>query len=407
MRHLNTFIEFINENWNAFILDEAVFTPNKGQSSVAYIIGLENAHEGTKPKLGRSGTVTFNPVAKKYGKSPYQILSMALPQYKHLSWETMNEEISKKIGLSKSQLKSLSDRMAIKFRNRVKGINDDNTIFYFDDFFNMDLESLIDYTKNYMEDIDSPIYTGRIKPLNINYQIPEVFSFLKPNEGNILRAENFSLFNYPNQVDNRLQEIKLLEDPYDSLTSSQMIRNGLYNIQLDLSNIDLVLSPKSSSNILKNFSNETSNFIKQQKKATGGNPDSFNVLSDCFLKLKWKDVEPDYEALEKVTDKDFVNQFLLDLDRIKEKYADVEFKFSDNLIPINQRYLIGKFMWLPENNINPIKNSNRILIIDDFTTNGATRRQMKKLVEEVNPNAKVISLAIFSIKQPKTQIDKN
>lgn len=401
MRKIHTFLEFINEKYLYDILDEARFTPNRGQSAVAYLIGLSDALVQKKPTLKKSGSVTFDPVSKKYGKNFTQIYRMVFPEYQHVDWYVAIENLSNKIGVPKNTFNALSKRMTSKFMSRFNLVKtqDDSTVFYFDEIFDMDLDSLVNYIRKYIDNVENPEYTRKFKLETVSTELPELFSFLRPYEGkDILRAENFSLFQYPNVEDDRLTRIKKLQAPYDSAVCTQMIKSGLYSMQLDLTSIDLILYPKSSSLILKTFSQEINDFIKIQKEKIGIPYSPIPVLGDSFFKLKWKDVEVNEPSLERVGDIDVAYNFLVDIDRIKSENPEREFKFSDNLIPIRQRYLIGRFMYIPEDKIPYIKSANNILIIDDFTTGGSTRKQMKTLVKEQNPNARIISLSIFQIK---------
>lgn len=393
MKKIYSFLEYINEKYNYNDLDEAVFTPNKGQSAVAYLIGLESAGDIKKATLKRSGLGNGNLVFKKYGKQGIALYNEAFPENKYKDWSVSIEEIANKIGVPQNNFKMLIKKMSDKFANP----EDTSTIFYFDSFYNMDADSLVGYVKNYMSNLDTPQYTRRFKSDMVRTQLPDIFSFLTSEARDILRGENFSLFRYPNVEDDRLTNIKKMTGLYNPAMCSQMIKNGLVASDLDLTDIDLILYPKSTSIILSQFVNDVNDFIKLQKQEFGESDTPVKVIPDSFKKLKWKDVEVNEEALNKVGDPDAAINFLVTLEGIQEDHGDEDFRFSNHLITIRQRYLIGRFMEIPEEYKGDIANANNILILDDFTTGGNTRNQMKKLVKEQNPNANIKSLSIFQI----------
>lgn len=393
MKKIYSFLEYINEKYNYNDLDEAVFTPNKGQSAVAYLIGLESAGDIKKATLKRSGLGNANLVFKKYGKQGITLYNEAFPENKYKDWSVSIEEIANKIGVPQNNFKILIKKMSDKFSNP----EDTSNIFYFDTFYNMDADSLVSYVKNYMSNLDTPQYTRRFKSDTVRTQLPDIFSFLKSEARDILRGENFSLFRYPNVEDDRLTNIKRMNGLYNPSMCSQMIKNGLVTSDLDLTDIDLILYPKSTSIILKQFVNDVNDFIKLQKQEFGEPDTPVKVIPDSFKKLKWKDVEVNEDALNKVGDPDVAINFLVTLEGIQEDHGDEDFRFSNHLINIRQRYLIGRFMEIPEEYKGDIANANNILILDDFTTGGNTRNQMKKLVKEQNPNANIKSLSIFQI----------
>lgn len=393
MKKIYSFLEYINEKYNYNDLDEAVFTPNKGQSAVAYLIGLESAGDIKKATLKRSGLGNGNLVFKKYGKQGIALYNEAFPENKYKDWSVSIEEIANKIGVPQNNFKTLIKKMSDKFANP----EDTSTIFYFDSFYNMDTDSLVGYVKNYMSNLDTPQYTRRFKSDMVRTQLPDIFSFLTSEARDILRGENFSLFRYPNVEDDRLTNIKKMTGLYNPAMCSQMIKNGLVASDLDLTDIDLILYPKSTSIILSQFVNDVNDFIKLQKQEFGESDTPVKVIPNSFKKLKWKDVEVNEEALNKVSDPDAAINFLVTLEGIQEDHGDEDFRFSNHLITIRQRYLIGRFMEIPEEYKGDIANANNILILDDFTTGGNTRNQMKKLVKEQNPNANIKSLSIFQI----------
>lgn len=393
MKKIYSFLEYINEKYNYNDLDEAVFTPNKGQSAVAYLIGLESAGDIKKATLKRSGLGNGNLVFKKYGKQGIALYNEAFPENKYKDWSVSIEEIANKIGVPQNNFKMLIKKMSDKFANP----EDTSTIFYFDSFYNMDTDSLVGYVKNYMSNLDTPQYTRRFKSDMVRTQLPDIFSFLTSEARDILRGENFSLFRYPNVEDDRLTNIKKMTGLYNPAMCSQMIKNGLVASDLDLTDIDLILYPKSTSIILSQFVNDVNDFIKLQKQEFGESDTPVKVIPNSFKKLKWKDVEVNEEALNKVSDPDAAINFLVTLEGIQEDHGDEDFRFSNHLITIRQRYLIGRFMEIPEEYKGDIANANNILILDDFTTGGNTRNQMKKLVKEQNPNANIKSLSIFQI----------
>jgi hypothetical protein len=393
MKKIYSFLEYINEKYNYNDLDEAVFTPNKGQSAVAYLIGLESAGDIKKATLKKSGLGNANLVFKKYGKQGISLYNEAFPENKYKDWSVSIEEIANKIGVPQNNFKMLIKKMSDKFANP----EDTSTIFYFDSFYNMNADSLVSYVKNYMSNLDTPQYTRRFKSDMVRTQLPDIFSFLTSETRDILRGENFSLFRYPNVEDDRLTNIKKMTGLYNPAMCSQMIKNGLVTSDLDLTDIDLILYPKSTSIILSQFVNDVNDFIKLQKQEFGESDTPVKVIPNSFKKLKWKDVEVNEEALNKVSDPDAAINFLVTLEGIQEDHGDEDFRFSNHLITIRQRYLIGRFMEIPEEYKGDIANANNILILDDFTTGGNTRNQMKKLVKEQNPNANIKSLSIFQI----------
>jgi hypothetical protein len=381
MKNLYNFFEFINEEYVYPILEKG-FILNKGQSIIAYLIALDNVEK------------KINISKKKYGKNAYNIFKMVFPEYANTDWDTAIKKISEKIEINYGVLNRAAKKMVDKFLSKKEK---DSEIFYFDEIFNMDLDSLVDTAKKYISNINDPIFTGKFEHEKIN--LPQIFNFLIPiKEKNIRSGDNFNLFKYPNVEDDRLSSIKKMESPYNIQQCSLMIKNGLYSMQLDLSDIDLVLYPKSSSKILDLFGKEVENFIETQRNKLGKKSKPIEVIGDSFTKLTWKDVEIDYDSLERAGDQEFSIKFLYKIERIKNQNPDREFKFSDHLVRIRERYLIGRFMEIPENKINRIRSGSNILIIDDFTTGGNTRKQMKKLVKEKNPEAVVKSLNIFEIK---------
>jgi hypothetical protein len=227
------------------------------------------------------------------------------------------------------------------------------------------------------------------------------FDILEPAKKELSkRTKGIVLWNYPNKEDKTLENIKYME--FDENSTRNMIKIGLRNSGVDLIGYDLIISPKSSSKILPIFIDEIQAEISRQYEKYGISPKIPKISENSFEKLKWKDVEWDWERIEEIKPKAMA-ALNAEMKRIERRNWDEKVKFQGGPLYRDFRYLISRFMKLTPQGISNVNSARKILIVDDFITGGSTKRQMEKLIKEQNPGVETFSLAIFQIKTSRSE----
>lgn len=298
-----------------------------------------------------------------------------------------------KIGAPVTSLKNIISRTSDAFIKKSLGdpLPYKELPQYFNDMYDLSIEEI-------KEIVDRKLH-GISDKSDLSLDPP--FDILEPAKKELSkRTKGIVLWNYPNKEDKTLENIKYMG--FDENSTRNMIKIGLRNSGVDLIGYDLIISPKSSSKILPVFIDEIQTEISRQYEKYGISLKISKVSESSFEKLKWKDVEWDWERIEKINQKAAAD-LNVRIERIKRINWNEKVKFQDGPLYRDFRYLISRFMKLTPQGISDVNGARKILIVDDFITGGSTKRQMEKLIKEQNPRAEVFSLAIFQIKTSRSE----
>lgn len=210
----------------------------------------------------------------------------------------------------------------------------------------------IDYDKDFVNDLIS---------------FSDKLSFQKDTYGNTI------MVGIPiSQSENRnvlINDLKLgvgLPKDEQSFIVDRVVNN--INDYVDINSFDYVISPKSSSSLVKNFLNILSSF---NKKTT--------FIDNMFLKNDFKNIWLDIELAKKERPNKYVKSLIKRFDKLKSSDKD-HFKLQ----PLNKyerRYVRDMLKVNPEHtNIIYDMMDKNILIVDDILTSGKTFDDIKNML---------------------------
>jgi hypothetical protein len=384
MIHLKTFGLFLESPDS---VNEARYFSDRGAAAIAYVLGLQEVSDS---KIQQEKRFIF----KKYGIPINSIMNMVFGEsWKRGDYKIWVTDLAQKIGSPSSSLFRISSGMANAFlkKSMNDSINNKETPQYFNDMYELSIEEI------------KKIVDGKLQVISdkSDLSLDPPFDILEPAKKELSkRTKGIVLWNYPNKEDKTLENIKYME--FDENSTRNMIGIGLRNSGVDLIGYDLIISPKSSSKILPVFIDEIQTEVNRQYEKYDISPKIPKVSESSFEKLKWKDVEWDWERIEEIKPK-AVAALNAEMERIKRRNWDEKVKFQGGPLYRDFRYLISRFMKLTPQGISDVNSARKILIVDDFITGGSTKRQMEKLIKEQNPGAETFSLAIFQIKTSRSE----
>jgi|694.fasta_scaffold37801_2 phosphoribosylpyrophosphate synthetase len=202
-----------------------------------------------------------------------------------------------------------------------------------------------------------------------------------------------TMFTFPNDG-TLLENIKYISGGITRKDVAELVDYGISLLpsKMELENYDVVLIPDSRSRLLVemvdallDIAPSYSSHKKEWKP---------NVISRAFSKRNCNEVEWDMDKLNRVNSQDTRNQVLRIIEKVRGRTEP--FRLSDHLQYPPHRKFVARFM-----DISPIAQEDvrgkRVLIVDDFVTDGTTKRQMRDLVLPFGPR-EVTNLALFNIK---------
>ena len=384
MIHLKTFGLFLESLRS---VNEARYFSDRGAAAIAYVLGLEKSSDSRIQQEKRF-------ILKKYGIHINSIMNMVFGEsWKRGDYKMWVADLAQKIGAPTSSLFRISLEMSNAFlkKSMNDSIPDKEIPQYFNDMYDLSIEEIKKIVDEKLRGISD----------ESDLSLDPPFDILEPAKKELgKRTKGIVLWNYPNKEDKTLENIKYME--FDENSTRNMIKIGLRNSGVDLIGYDLIISPKSSSKILPIFIDEISAEISRQYEKYGISPKIPKISESSFEKLKWKDVEWDWERIEEIKPKAMM-ALNAEMKRIERRNWDEKVKFQGGPLYRDFRYLISRFMKLTPQGISDVNSARKILIVDDFITGGSTKRQMEKLIKEQNPGVETFSLAIFQIKTSRSE----
>jgi hypothetical protein len=242
--------------------------------------------------------------------------------------------------------------------------------------------------------INNPLKSGRFKDVTINSK------GVSPRTTKGVKTLAREIYEFPND-DKLLNDVKYMTNLSDKEIST-LLDYGLSHMpkRIDLLDYDTILIPETRSKIvykiLDSLYDVDVNFGKINKSAW--QPKVFN---DAFLKRKWNDVEWNMELINKTGGKTREDVLKL-IDRLKRQKGNETVRLSGNIIPIYRKF-ISRFMDINPEIVNELAGK-KIIILDDFVTDGTTRKQMRDLTIPYKP-ASILNLALFHIRGKKQESD--
>jgi len=202
-----------------------------------------------------------------------------------------------------------------------------------------------------------------------------------------------TMFTFPNDG-TLLENIKYISGGITRKDVAELVDYGISLLpsKMELENYDVVLIPDSRSRLLVemvdallDIAPSYSSHKKEWKP---------NVISRAFSKRNCNEVEWDIDKLDRVNSQDTRYAVLRIIEKVRGRTEP--FRLSDHLQYPPHRKFVARFM-----DISPIAQEDvrgkRVLIVDDFVTDGTTKRQMRDLVLPFGPR-EVTNLALFNIK---------
>ena len=257
-----------------------------------------------------------------------------------------------------------------------------------------DPEEIIGWNKP----MNNPLKDGRFKDIRIND------TRLTGRTKNGVKTINRELYEFPNDPE-LLHDVKYAKNiPAKDLTT--LLEFGIAhmpNRSVDLGDYNVLLIPETGSNIVFKLMETLFDVIPGYGQ--GGNKKEWRpqIYHNAFKKRKWKDVEWNMELINRTSEATRKDVLKL-IEKLRTKKGAEYAKLSDNVIP-RYRKFIKTFM-----DIRPAVAADiagkKIIILDDFVTDGTTRKQMRNLVIPYGPR-EILNLALFYIRGQKQESDSD
>jgi len=202
-----------------------------------------------------------------------------------------------------------------------------------------------------------------------------------------------TMFTFPNDG-TLLDAIKYIKDGITRDDVAELVDYGisLLPARMELENFDVILIPDSRSKLLVEIVDALLDIAPGY--SSGKKDWKPNVISRAFSKRNCNEVEWDIEKIDRLNSESTRNQVLRIMNRVRG--LAVPFRLSDHLQFPPHRKFVSRFM-----DISPVAQEDvrgkRVLIVDDFVTDGTTKRHMRDLVLPFEPR-EVMNLALFNIK---------
>lgn len=171
---------------------------------------------------------------------------------------------------------------------------------------------------------------------------------------------------------------------------SKMLFNSLNHIGLKSRLIDTIIYPESKSGNLVGM------IAKIIRQAIPGTP---QVALTEVLKANPKNIQFDFESFHKDVDSGqlVVPEFVTDdyiEDMMNKVHDSQSFSLRKNVKPVSLRpYISGFYSHL--NAENAIKNSDVILVVDDFGTSGTTVRELIRVIRSLNNDCEIFIFTLM------------
>jgi hypothetical protein len=125
------------------------------------------------------------------------------------------------------------------------------------------------------------------------------------------------------------------------------------------------------------------------------------IIRNAFTKRTWNEVEWDMKKIDKLAE-ETKNDVLRTIERLKTNKGTEKVKLSSNVIP-RYRKFIKRFLDIRPEVADMIRGKD-IIIMDDFVTDGTTRKEMRNLAVPFSPRS-ILSLALFYLRGQKQESD--
>jgi phosphoribosylpyrophosphate synthetase len=202
-----------------------------------------------------------------------------------------------------------------------------------------------------------------------------------------------TMFTFPNDG-TLLNNIKYIDGGITRDNVAELVDYGISLLpsKMELERYDVVLIPDSRSKLLVEIVDALLDIAPGY--SSGKKDWKPNVINRAFSKRNCNEVEWDIEKLDRVNSQDTRNAVLRIIQNVGGKTEP--FRLSDHLQYPPYRKFVSRYM-----DISPVAQEDvrgkRVLIVDDFVTDGTTKRQMRDLVLPFGPK-EVLNLALFNIK---------
>lgn len=235
----------------------------------------------------------------------------------------------------------------------------------------------------------NPLETGVWKGKGIE---PNRGVYKKGNRNGIPYSSR-TMFTFPNDG-TLLDGIKYIKDGITRDNVAELVDYGISILphRMELENFDVILIPDSRSKLLVEIVDALLDIAPAY--SSGKKDWKPNVIPRAFSKRNCNEVEWDIEKIDRLNSESTRNQVLRIMNNVRG--LTTPFRLSDHLQYPPHRKFVSRFM-----DISPIAQEDvrgkRVLIVDDFVTDGTTKRQMRDLVLPFGPK-EVMNLALFNIK---------
>jgi hypothetical protein len=214
----------------------------------------------------------------------------------------------------------------------------------------------------------------------------------KKRKKNGIMCSSRTLFTFPNDK-TILKSIKYMDgNPVGKKDVADLVDYGVtvgLSDRTEIEKYDVVLVPESRSLLLNEFLDAVLDI--DPLRGRSWNP---AVIRDAFTKMNCNEVVWDIEKIDRLQSESTRNQILAIIERLRGNSE--KFRISDHLQFPPLRKFIKTFMRISPEAQEAVRGK-RVLIIDDFVTDGTTKRQMRDLVLPFDPS-EVMNLALFSIR---------
>jgi hypothetical protein len=246
--------------------------------------------------------------------------------------------------------------------------------------------------------MNNPLKDGRFKDIKINDKR------LTGRDRDGVKMMSRELYEFPNDPE-LLNDVKYAKNisNKDLTTLLEFGISHMPNRTVDLGDYNVLLIPETGSNIVFKLMETLFDVIPGYGQ--GGNKKEWRpqIYQNAFKKRKWKDVEWNMDLINR-TSEATRNDVLKLIEKLKTKKGEEYAKLSDNVIP-RYRKFIKTFM-----DIRPAVEADlsgkNVMILDDFVTDGTTRKQMRNLVLPYKPRS-ILNLALFYIRGQKQESDSD
>jgi hypothetical protein len=211
------------------------------------------------------------------------------------------------------------------------------------------------------------------------------------------------LYEFPNK-ESLIEDTKYMQGSVTQKDIRSLIELGFIKMhpQVDLTAYDLILTPQSTSLVLDEIMNV---LLNVEPSSAYGPAKTWNpqVIRGAFTKRTWNEVEWDMELIDRLSNSGTKNEVLKLKERLTATKGGEKAKLSGNVIPRFRKFL-KQFMDITPEALSALA-GRKVIILDDFVTDGATRRQMQRLAVPGGPQ-KILNLALFHVVGYKQEDDE-